>query len=81
MTVYATGPRSLSALNTDERTPTEFPLCQRENDHIIKRVPEEFGAGQTMEILHADSSFLSSVPIDATIFSVNHMRTTNEHNS
>ena len=34
--------RSLSALNTDERTPTEFPLCQREDDHIIKRVPEEF---------------------------------------
>ena len=22
----------------DERTPTEFPLCQRENDHIIKRL-------------------------------------------
>ena len=33
--------KSLSALNTDERTPTEFPLCQREDDHIIKRVPEE----------------------------------------
>ena len=32
----------LIRLNTDERTPTEFPLCQREDDHIIKRVPEEF---------------------------------------
>ena len=26
--------------STDERTPTEFPLCQRENDHIIKRLPD-----------------------------------------
>ena len=39
--------RSLSALNTDERTPYEFPLCQREDDHIIKRLLEEFLAGQT----------------------------------
>ena len=26
--------------STDVRTPTEFPLCQRENDRIIKRLPD-----------------------------------------
>ena len=52
----------LISFNTDERTSTEFPLCHREDDHIIKRVPEEFGEGQTMHILHANSSFLSSLP-------------------
>ena len=55
--------------NTDERTPTEFPLCQREDDHIIKHVPEEFGTGQIMQILYAQSSFLSSLLLYAFIFS------------
>ena len=40
----------------------EIPLCQLEDDHIVKRVQEEFGAGQTMQILHAHSSSLSSLP-------------------
>ena len=70
-------------LITDERTPAEIPLCQREDDHIVKRVPEEFGAGQTMQILHAHSSSMSSLPRCYFMheFSVNHMRTTNAHNS
>ena len=75
--------RSLSVFNTYERTPTKFPLCQRQDDHIIKHVPKELGAGQTMQILHAHSSFLSSLPSCYYMneFSVNHMRTTNAHNS
>ena len=44
---------------------------------------EEFRAGQTMQILHAHSSFLSSLPRCYYMheFSVNHMRKTNAHNS
>ena len=65
------------------RTPAEIPLCQLEDDHIVKRVQEEFGAGQTMQILHAHSSSLSSLPRCYFMheFLVNHMRTTNAHNS
>ena len=44
---------------------------------------EEFRAGQTMQILHAHSSFLPSLPRCYYMheFSVNHMRKTNAHNS
>ena len=61
---------------------SELPLSSR-CVNVIKLVLEEFGAVQTRQILHAHSSFLSTLPRCYIMqeFSVNHMRTTNAHNS